>query len=416
MGNFVTSSQNNSRIIFLLLLLIVLARFGVDLGFSLKPYMIFLLLFLLVHLSTFYFEKLQLFEIAMIMFFLVYCYSGAFALYPAASLRIFFGIGLYLFCYFITKSILHAAPSEVIDKAVANVGIIFNIISLLMYGAGLAVLQGVNSDERISSFGVMLDRDFPRLIGLLQDPNFFVFYNTIFFAYFLCHFRSLKGKAGLILCITTILLTFSRGGMLAMILMLAVYLLLNNPLRQLKIMISLVSLGGLVLYVSAAHMNFDLPGMLADRIGNVSSDGGSGRMELWVRAWEFFAPNFLFGIGAFNFSEYNTHAYGAGISVHNTFLDVLSESGLIGIFFYLLFIALVFVQLLQGRVHRTKPYLFLTFIGFLLQMGSLTIIINDMFFMFIAIAAHYLHHEAAVKKVENKTHSIPKKIGVPAGG
>lgn len=389
--------------IFLMILLVTLAKFSINLGFSLKPYMIFLLLFLVIHVSSFYFHKLQSFEIAMLMFYFVYSYTGAFALYPESSLRILLGITLYLFCYFVMKSILSQTKTAIVEKVIGNVGIIFNMMSLFLYFMGLKSASMAFEDERIASYGVLIDRHYPRLIGLLQDPNFYVFYNTLFFAYYLCNPNSWKNRIGLVLCIATNLLTFSRGGMLALVIMFAVYLLLNNPIKQLKIALSsLVSLL-LLVYFSIVYLKFDVMGIIEARVNDFSNDGGSGRFELWGRAWDFFASNIFMGLGAFNFSDYNTFLYGDSLTVHNTFLDILSESGLLGFSFYLAFILLVFLKLIKENVHHHKPYLFLTYIGYVLQMVSLSVIINDMFFMYIAILSTYLLNREKLRKTGAQT-------------
>ncbi|ART77770.1 polysaccharide polymerase [Sutcliffiella horikoshii] len=386
--------------IFFMILLVTLAKYSISLGFSLKPYMIFLLLFIFFHLSSFYFQRLQSYEVAMLLFYFFYCYSGVFALHPDSSLRILLGITLYLMCYFIMKSILSYSNANVVEKGIATTGIIFNTASLILYVNGLRSANLEFEGERAIVFGVLLDRNYPRLIGLLEDPNFFVFYNTLFFAYYLCHPDSWKNRIGLLLCIATNLLTFSRGGMVALVIMFAIYLVLNKPVKQLKIVVgSLITLG-LFVYVVTVQLKFGLLDMIDSRFEDFSYDGGSGRFELWERAWEFFSDNMFLGIGAFNFSDYNFFHHNDTLTVHNTFLDILSESGLVGISFYLIFIYLVFVQLWRFNVHRVRQYLFLTYIGFVLQMMFLSVIINDMFFLYIAILSTYLHSLQQEKEIK----------------
>ena len=386
-----SNSRNQSYTIFVLFLLVTLAKFNIYLGFALKPYMIFSVMYLMIHISSFYFHRLQLFEVAMLLFYLMYSFTGAFALQPDSSLRIMLGITLYLVCYFIMKFIIGNTEESTIQKVISNVGIIFNTASLILYFVGLKSVGFVFEGDRIYQYGMMLDRDYPRLIGLLQDPNFYVFYNTLFFSFYLCNMKSWKNRLGLILCILSNLLTFSRGGLLVMVILLIIYLLLNNPLKQLKLILGLVIAFSLTAYVAVVHMKFNLVGMLESRIQDVSQDGGSGRLELWSRAWDYFESHLFVGLGAFNFADYNQFNYGNTQPVHNTFLDILSESGLLGITCYMMFIFLVFFQLIQSKIYKHSPYLFITFIGLLLQMGFLSIIINDMFFMYVAILSTYIN-------------------------
>ncbi|WP_187442116.1 O-antigen ligase family protein [Sutcliffiella horikoshii] len=414
MDNVLQKPQRYQLSIFFMILLVTLANYGISLGFSLKPYMIFLLLFIFFHLSSFYFQRLQSFEVAMLLFYFTYCYSGVFALHPDSSLRILLGITLYLTCYFIMKSILSYSNISVVEKGIANTGIFFNTASLILYVLGIRSTDFQFEGERVTVFGVLLDRSYPRLIGLLEDPNFFVFYNTLFFAYYLCHPNSWKNRVGLLLCIAANLLTFSRGGIVALVIMFFVYLLLNKPLKQIKIAVGTILSLCLLIYVVTVQLKFGLLEIINSRFEDFSNDGGSGRFELWDRAWTFFSDNMIFGIGAFNFSDYNFFYHNDTLTVHNTFLDILSESGLVGITFYLIFIYLVFIQLCKFNVHRVRQYLFLTYIGFVLQMMFLSVIINDMFFMYIAILSTFLNSiqqekERRIIRLRNNPYSNIRK-------
>ncbi|KMJ58743.1 polysaccharide polymerase [Bacillus sp. LL01] len=401
-------SQPYRFTIFLMILLVTLARYSIPLGFSLKPYMVFLLIFIFIHLSSFYFQRLQSFEVAMLLFYFIYCYSGAFALHPESSLRIILGITLYLTCYFIMKSILSYSSPKVIEEGISYAGIIFNVASLIFYVLGIRSANVEFEGERVLEFGVMVDRSYPRLIGLLEDPNFFVFYNTLFFAYYICNPHTWKNRLGLMLCITANLLTFSRGGLVALVIMFIIYLVLNKPVKQIKILLgSLLSLS-LLAYIVIVQLKFDMLGIIDSRFEDFANDGGSGRFELWERAWDFFSNNMILGIGAFNFSNYNLFHHNDTLTVHNTFLDILSESGLVGISFFLVFIYLVFIQLWRFNVHRVKQYLFLAYIGFVLQMMFLSVIINDMFFMYIAILSTFLH--SIQRERSNKKDDIKHQL------
>ncbi|WP_223591811.1 O-antigen ligase family protein [Neobacillus bataviensis] len=411
MNNQLTpKSYNYSFLIFLLFVLVTLANYYIYVGFAIKPYMIFLILFLTVHIGSFYFQRLHLFEMAMLLFYMMYSLSGSFALYPASSIRIICGIILYIFCYFIMKSVIGNAKDLVIERAIADAGILFNVASLTLYFVGLKSLGFVFEGDRVYQFGVLLDRDYPRLIGLVQDPNFFVFYNTLFFSYFLCNSNSLKNKLGLLLCIIANLLTFSRGGILIMAFLVLIYIVINNPMKQLKLIVGLTVSLLVSVYITIVYLHFDIFGILQSRVGDLSQDGGSGRLELWGRAWDYFTSHMFFGIGAFNFSDYNFFQYGTSLLVHNTFLEILSESGLLGITCFCLFILLVFVEIYQMKLIKKKPYLFLTFVGFILQMAFLSVIINDMFFMYLAILATYFHKEKYSLKSEKKKASFLSAI------
>jgi O-antigen ligase len=389
----IKAQPNKSVVVVLstLFLLVTLGKYNLYIGFALKPYMLFCILFLLFQFSKFRFQKLQLFEIFMFLFYFVYLYTGAFSLYPGSSMRIMFGVIIYLCCYIVIKDIIKGASYKVIEKSLGIAGLLFNLISLILYFLGLQSKNFSLVGDGVISYGVMFDRDYPRLIGAVQDPNIFIFYNTLFFSYFLCNTKSWINKTGLMLCILTSLLTFSRGGILAMALVFFIYFLMSRPAVRAKLLFGMATGLFVLSYVMTVHLKFDLYSILMSRIEDFSSDGGSGRFELWERALEFFSSHMVYGIGAFNYRDYNFFFYGDSLYPHNTFLDILSESGLIGLFFYGMFILLLIFQLIQSKMYRHTPYLFLTFIGFMLQLVSLSFMINDMFFLYLAILSQYMY-------------------------
>ena len=137
-------------------------------------------------------------------------------MYLNTSIRMIFGVLLVLGCYFIMRNLLGNTEIVVLESSIAYVGVVFNVVSLILYIIGLQYF-GLYGGEEIFA-GLLVDRGYPRLIGLLDDPNIFIFYNTIFFMYYMTNLQNITNILGLILCVTTSLLTFSRGGILALVL------------------------------------------------------------------------------------------------------------------------------------------------------------------------------------------------------
>jgi O-antigen ligase len=156
--------------------------------------------------------------------------------------------------------------------------------------------------------------------------------------------------------------------------------------------------------VASYLLGFRVLDILQNRFQDFSNDGGSGRLELWGRAWDFFSSNPLFGIGASNFADYNAFKYGDQLVVHNTFLEILTESGLIGLLIYVLFVFTVLLQIFKANIHRKYPFLFLTFLGFIFQMMFLSLIFNDMFLLFLAILSTYCSYE---REIGLKNENVP---------
>ncbi|WP_181351272.1 O-antigen ligase [Thalassobacillus sp. CUG 92003] len=387
-----SQGPRSSLLLFLLLFSVMLGKYHIYLGFAFKPHMMYLAILVIILAASFRFQKLQSFEVMLLFFYLAYVFSGAFSLYASSSLRVMLGIFLYIVFYVLMKGILQLFQKSELENGIANAGILFNIGSLFLYVWGLKSNGFSLLGDGVIRYGVWFDRDYPRLIGLMEDPNYFVFYNTIFFTFFLCNRDSLKNKIGLTLCLMTSVLSFSRGGLLILLVIFIVYFLLNKPTNQWRLFLSASSMIVIVWAVSLA-MNFRVLDILQHRFQDFSSDGGSGRFELWGRAWELFLSNPLFGIGASNFADYNAFEYGDNLVVHNTFLEVLTESGVIGLFVYGLFVLTVLYQIFQAKFHLKYPFLFLTFLGFMFQMMFLSLIVNDMFLLYLAILSTYFSYE-----------------------
>lgn len=386
--------ENNMQIsmkwIFLLILFVMLSKYNIYIGFSLKIYMIFLVIYFCLTIKDFYIQKLYFHEVVFLLFYFIYCLSGILSIYLSASIRMIFGVLLVLGCYFIMRNLLGNTEIVVLESAIVYVGLIFNIVSLILYIVGLQHFGLHGGEEREVYAGLLVDRGYPRLIGLLDDPNIFIFYNTIFFMYYMTNLNNITNLIGLILCVTTSLLTFSRGGILAIVLVIFAYVCMSSFAKKVKLIMGLVLFSVVVFSLSNVLMGGELDDILNNRISDFSRDNGSGRFTLWEAAFKYFLSNPYIGIGAFNFSNYYEYQFNEKLYVHNTFLEILSESGIIGFLLYSAFLCILMVKLAKYNLFREKPYLFLTMIAFLFQMMSLSLIINEAFFLFLAVVMKYI--------------------------
>lgn len=92
-----------------------------------------------------------------------------------------------------------------------------------------------------------------------------------------------------------------------------------------------------IMYAASSFIQIDLNQIISSRINDFSSDKGSGRFELWKQAITYFMSHPLLGIGAFNFSDYYAFEHNEKLYVHNTYLEILVEAGIIGFLFYFSF-------------------------------------------------------------------------------
>lgn len=173
-----------------------------------------------------------------------------------------------------------------------------------------------------------------RLTGFQTNPNYFSL--TICIIPLLCVILSkFKYRTLCILVISiAILLSGSRGGILASLVPLILYLYLKS---KYKILYAIVMI--LFAFIAISLINSDLVPMLS-RFDTSNSNFSSGRTDHWIKAIELFNENYLYGVGNNSFLLYETEN-GRPIQVHNNFLRLLAEGGLVyflswGLFLYLL--------------------------------------------------------------------------------
>jgi O-antigen ligase len=152
--------------------------------------------------------------------------------------------------------------------------------------------------------------------------------------------------------IVGLLLTDSRGGLVALAVMLGAALLLAGHLRARIAAVCgvsvLVGIGYFVLFasdVSVARLVSVVHGGASGRLSD-----GSGRLPLWRLAIELVSERPLAGVGAGNFRSAAEQHFARDPTlarpplevVHNTYLEIQTELGLVGL--------LLFLTLLGGAV------------------------------------------------------------------
>jgi O-antigen ligase len=375
---------------FLLIMSVTLSAYNINVGFSLKPYMILCAFIFLFSFYKFEIHKLRLYEVAMLIFYMYYCFTGLFAKYPEDSIRLIGAIIITFACYFIMRYIFSRLSIANLEKAISMVGILFNLISLMWYALGAYTLHFNFFGNGIRSYGILMDRGVPRLVGTFTDPNIFAFGNFIFFYYYLTHLKEKRSKLGLLLSTTTLLLTFSRGAILAVLF--GIFIIFVSA--KLKTKIKMVLFGVPVVYalIKAAYSFFyiDVIQIIMDRFKEVSEDDGSGRFDIWANGLELFSNHPIFGIGIYNYRSYSNALFGIDHYMHNTFLEVLTESGLIGFVLYCMVFVMLFCAFYKYRNKGVESrYLFYTLCSMMVLMSSLSLIVNECFFLFLAIVWRY---------------------------
>lgn len=387
----IKENEKLNTTLFLLILSIYLGNFYINVGFSLKPYMIVFGAFLLISMKNFSINKLMNYEVAMLLFYLYYCTTGIFSKYPQQSLRLIFAIVIVVLSYFIMKYAFIKFPIMQLEKAIFTVGILYNFASLILYILGLISVNFNFFGNGVKIYGLLLDRNIPRLVGLSSDPNIFTFSNVLFLFFFMTRLSRKHAKLGFLLTIITSILAFSRAGLIAITLGLLVYLLFTKFSAKIRAILLTIMIGFISYYSILKLTGINLISILSSRFESFSSGGGSGRYDIWENGLELFLMNPLTGIGIYNFLNYNISLFGDSHYMHNTFLEVLIESGVIGAGLFLLFWFSFFIKIISSVVkNRLEIFILPTFVSMTVLLITLSLIANEFMFMYFAIFWRYL--------------------------
>jgi len=341
----------------LLLFLMSVHRPYVDVGFSFKPFMAALMLtgaaefFRSIEASR---MKLRLavppFFVAVGVFVLV-CMPSALTAHSAS--RVFTLIAALIMCLVMCVVLYRFAKHTPMERTlllIYRAGIGVSVISIAGYVLEVAhVLPEMGfffrGNPNLGRFSAA-----PRLVGLHLDANYFAADIALYLMVSLGAFLALKGgrkwrRAGflcMLLCSICLVAASSRGAFLSVAVGGAVLVCLNwrrNLVFILRKWYWFLIAGlclGLLVVVAVPHETraFGTERLLTTTLQNEFK--GGGRLTLWLAAWNMFKDHVLFGVGLGN-SILNREyfKYGPVQFPHNTLVETLAETGLIGAAAYL---------------------------------------------------------------------------------
>ncbi len=149
-------------------------------------------------------------------------------------------------------------------------------------------------------------------------------------------------KAVYITCIVLIspifLLTGSRGGLLSALIFLACYVLFSNKGNKFKTFISICAVIAILAIVVIPMLPENIYARLFSADEYIGEDAtGSGRTEIWeITIREIVPENILIGVGAGCAPVALIEFFGYFKGVHNIYLNMLCEYGLLGLPFFLI--------------------------------------------------------------------------------
>ena len=415
-GHFLLNSFNIHKhiIISSIFFCFFLGDYYIDIGFALKPYMIALILISFCAILAR--AKLTICPSDLLFVGLIF-YSGLNLIFSEnmiSELRLLFGLILMLIILVLMKWVLTFSLCSRNDalRAMVHSSYIFITVSFFMYLRGLFLID-FNFEENLNTIGVMVDRGVPRLTGLLSDPNFFVLYASFIFFYLLLKKRCIYEHIILVLTFLTILLSFSWGGIVGIFAgCIFSFFWSRKNLKNFYVKLlyaSFLTLGILILFVV-----FDSDHLLYQFVRKrlYAALDGSGRWELWRAALDLWAANPVFGNGLFSFRRHSLATNGTDTFIHNTFLEVIVDLGIVGLIMFLIWIL---TWLIKSSKHFARnpnlsfycPLLFSWFV----QINGISVLVNEFLFLNLALLSAVSQKIRSPDKLENLDFARSRFLG-----
>ncbi len=212
---------------------------------------------------------------------------------------------------------------------------VLNFIKVAIFAVLFSIFLGVvGFFVELPIFG-KVEQGF-RFRGLTNNPNILALFILIVFpVLFLYFFRTKKFSTRLPLffllfvLFLSLLLTFSRGATIAFATVIFSLLIALRKNKVLLLVAAITVLAGIML----------VPELFWERIAslkNIYQDPSlRWRAKQFFGALQLFSQHPIFGMGSGNFVLISHQFSGMHLAVHNTFLEVAAETGLLGLFFFL---------------------------------------------------------------------------------
>lgn len=176
-----------------------------------------------------------------------------------------------------------------------------------------------------------------------EDPNYFCMYLSFgaiatvqSLIYKVPFKKKIFGIVELSVYLIVVLLTGSRGGLLALMCGIFAYILFSGKKFSPK-KIVMIAIVGIILYMGFGALSDTLQDRFT--VDSVVESGGTGRTEIWLQGLDlfsngtFFQKIFGYGIATTRFN-FKSEGYAIDNVMHNMFLESLVEIGILGFIVY----------------------------------------------------------------------------------
>ena len=213
------------------------------------------------------------------------------------------------------------------------------------------------------------------------DPNYFCTGFVIIVAVLLCMIKNNNHKLISLICLvlllTIVLLSGSRGALVALVAEIICYIIFLNR----KHFVRMIFMIGFI-FALCVMVYMVLPQELTSRfdlLESIKTDGGSGRLVIWKNMFAIYQNGSLltkiFGYGRESCVVLYKNMVGINYTPHNVYIKVLLEFGIFGI----ALLAICLIYILKMTIKNGNGFLFAVLVGicfgaFFLDMGNTRVI------------------------------------------
>ncbi|MEK7452794.1 MAG: O-antigen ligase family protein [Patescibacteria group bacterium] len=228
-------------------------------------------------------------------------------------------------------------------------------VAMFIYGQNFGSVVVQNQSWFVNIGG----KDYFRAISLFPDPHTFALYLGILIPFTIGFFfyNNRKKKFFYILSILVMLLallfTFSRGAYFGLILSLIFIIGLYFFYFKIKLNKKFFLFTPVVVVMLLLSFSNSVFGERFSSSFSLSDISNTGRIQIWKTSIDIFLDNPIFGVGLGNLPIFfdPTTSVKSPINAHNTYLDILSELGLIGFLLFIGFFIYSFIFLSYKKDH-----------------------------------------------------------------
>lgn len=239
------------------------------------------------------------------------------------------------------------------------------IDSIIQFTFGVNLTGNIYMGERISSF---FGKEY--ILGGYIGRLILVYLAIITYVFYLNKYQNVIIILLFTLSLIIILLSGDRVGILYFIISFISFIIISEYNKIIKFYLStsfFISLTSIIFFVDNIYNRVVVTtlrqiGLIGDNINNGNLYIFSpGLNQIYDTALNIFNDNKIFGIGSKMFRKYcldEKYLIGNGCTTHphNYIIQLFTETGIIGFFFYLFFILLLTLNLLTSLVQRIRDY------------------------------------------------------------